>query len=113
MSWFSEKTPEAAKAFSELRNSIYKEGALDKRTKELISVAASTLMRCEPCTEIHAQRAKKLGATDEMIAEAVVCAMFVAAGSQLSWSDVYDRILDKESEENIKTEKSTECGTGK
>lgn len=109
MSWFGEKTPDAAKAFSELRNSVYKEGALDKRTKELISVAASTLMRCETCTEIHAQRAKKLGATDEMIAEAVVCAMFVAAGSQLSWSDVYERILDKGRDEKTKTEKSEGC----
>ena len=69
MSWFNEKTPDAANAFSELRNSVYKEGALDLRTKELISIAASVLMRCERCTEIHAQRAKKLGATDEMIAK--------------------------------------------
>ena len=95
MSWFNEKTPDVAKAFSELRNSVYKEGALDIRTKELISIAASVLMRCERCTEIHAQRAKKLGATDEMIAEAVACAMFVAAGSQLSWSDVYEKIMEK------------------
>jgi AhpD family alkylhydroperoxidase len=96
LSWFNEKTPEVAKGFSELRNSVYKEGALDQRTKELISVAASTLMRCERCTQIHAERAKKQGATDEMIAEAVVCAMFVAAGSQLSWSEVYDRILGED-----------------
>jgi AhpD family alkylhydroperoxidase len=96
LSWFNERTPEVAKVFSELRNSVYKESALDQRTKELISVAASTLMRCERCTQIHAERAKKQGATDEMIAEAVVCAMFVAAGSQLSWSNVYDRILGKD-----------------
>ncbi len=99
MSWFNEKTPEIAKTFSELRNSVYKEGALDQRTKELISVAASALMRCERCTQIHAERAKKQGATDEMIAESVVCAMFVAAGSQLSWSEVYDRILGKGSDD--------------
>ncbi len=94
MTWFSEKTPDAARAFSELRNSVYKEGARDQRTKELISVAASTLMRCERCTQIHSQRAKKQGATDEMIAEAVVCAMFVATGSQLSWSGVYEKIFE-------------------
>ena len=93
MSWFSEKMPDTARAFSELRDSVYKEGALDLRTKELISIAAAVLMRCERCTEIHAERAKKHGATDEQIAETVACAMFVAAGSQLSWSDVYDRIM--------------------
>ncbi|MDD5474038.1 MAG: carboxymuconolactone decarboxylase family protein [Candidatus Methanoperedens sp.] len=95
MSWFNEKTPAVAGAFAELRNAVYKEGALDLRTKELISVAASVLMRCERCTEIHAERAKKQGATDEQIAEAVACAMFVAAGSQLSWSEVYERIIEK------------------
>ncbi len=93
MSWFNEKTPEVAKAFADMRNAVYKEGALDGRTKELISIAASVLMRCERCTEIHAERARKHGATDEQIAEAVACAMFVAAGSQLSWSDVYEKIL--------------------
>lgn len=94
MSWFAEKTPDVAKAFGELRNAVYKEeGALDLRTKELISIAASVLMRCERCTEIHAERARKQGATDEQIAEAVACAMFVAAGSQLSWSEVYERIF--------------------
>ncbi len=101
MSWFNEKTPEVAKAFVEMRNSVYKEGALDARTKELISIAASVLMRCERCTEIHAQRARKQGATDEQIAEAVACAMFVAAGSQLSWSDVYERIMG---EKRVETE---------
>jgi AhpD family alkylhydroperoxidase len=93
MSWFVEKTPEVAKVFSELRSSVYKEGALDARTKELISIAASVLMRCEKCTEIHAQRARKNGATDEQIAEAIACAMFVAAGSQLSWSEVYEKVF--------------------
>lgn len=93
MSWFSEKTPDVAKAFSELRNEVYKEGALDVRTKELISVAASVLMRCESCVEVHSERAKKYGATNEQIAEAVACAMFVAAGSQKGWTKVYDRIF--------------------
>ncbi len=97
MSWFSEKTPEVAEAFSEMRIAVYNEGALDLRTKELISVAASVLMRCERCTEIHAERAKKQGATDEQIAEAIACAMFVAAGSQLSWSEVYERIMGERS----------------
>lgn len=29
MSWFSEKTPEVAKAFAEMRTAVYKDGALD------------------------------------------------------------------------------------
>lgn len=36
----------------------------------------------------------KEGATNEQIAEAIACAMFVVAWSQLSLSDVYDRLLN-------------------
>ena len=93
MSWFNEKIPEVAKAFADMRDATYKEGALDVKTKELISIASSVLMRCEKCTEIHIERAKKNGATDEQIAETIACAMFVAAGSQLSWSTIYDKII--------------------
>ena len=93
MSWFNEKIPDVAKAFADMRNATYKEGALDIKTKELISIASSILMRCEKCTEIHIGRAKTNGATDEQIAETIACAMFVAAGSQLSWSTIYDKII--------------------
>lgn len=93
MSWFNEKIPEVAKAFAEMRSATYKEGALDIKTKELISIASSILMRCEKCTEIHMERAKTNGVTDEQIAETIACAMFVAAGSQLSWSTIYDKII--------------------
>ncbi|MCX9014799.1 MAG: carboxymuconolactone decarboxylase family protein [Candidatus Methanoperedens sp.] len=47
MGWFNEKTPDVAKAFAGLKDAVYSEGALDARTKELISMAASVLMRCE------------------------------------------------------------------
>lgn len=53
-------------------------------------------MRCEICTEIHAERAKKYGIFNEQIAEEVACAMFMAAGSHLSWSEVYDRIIKEQ-----------------
>lgn len=95
MSWFVDKTPEIAKAFAELRDVTYEDGSLDKKTKELISIAASIIMRCESCTEIHVSRAKKYGATDEQIAETIACTMFVAAGSQLYWSKIYDTKIFK------------------
>lgn len=105
MSWFKDKIPETAKAFTELRDATYKDGALDSKTKELISIAASVLMRCEECIEIHTTRARKHGVTDEQIAEAISCAMFVAAGSQLSWSPIYDSFIFNDKEEKNKDEK--------
>ncbi len=93
MSWLNEKIPDMTKAYIDMIDATYKKGALDIKTKELISTASSILMRCEKCTKIHVERAKKNGATDEQIAEAIACAMFVAAGSQLSWGTIYDKIV--------------------
>lgn len=93
MSWFNEKLPETAKAFAKMRESLFKDSALDVKTKELIAVASSTLMRCENCTKAHAERAMQHGANKEQIAEAVGVAMFVASGSQIFWNDVYEDII--------------------
>ena len=40
MGWFEERLPKTKEAFAKLREIIYKDGALDVKTKELISVAA-------------------------------------------------------------------------
>ena len=93
MAWFNERIPETMDAFGELRETIYKDGALDVKTKEIISVVTGGLMRCESCVKIHSKRAKEHGATEDEIAEAIAVAMFVAAGSQLNWTRVYDEIM--------------------
>jgi AhpD family alkylhydroperoxidase len=93
MPWHSERLPETMEAFSKLRETIFKNGALDVKTKELISVTAAVLMRCEFCVQIHSKRAKEQGATEDEIAEAISVAMFVAAGSQLHWTDSYEEIM--------------------
>ncbi|KXS40382.1 MAG: alkylhydroperoxidase like protein, AhpD family, partial [Methanolobus sp. T82-4] len=56
-------------------------------------IASAVLVRCEKCVEIHSQRALDNGATKDEIAEAISVAMFIAGGSQLHWTDVYDSIL--------------------
>lgn len=56
MSFLEKNIPETAEAFNEMRDSILKDGALDSRTKELIAVASSVLMRCEHCTELHSKK---------------------------------------------------------
>lgn len=93
MTWFNERLPETMDAFVKLRESIFQDGALDVKTKELISVAAASLMRCEPCVQIHSKRAQDNGAAADEIAEAISVAMFIAAGSQLHWTNSYEEIL--------------------
>ena len=57
-------------------------------------------MRSERHTKIHAERAKKHGATDEQIAEAVACAMFMAVKN-----DVLERLIEDVRELNEETKK--------
>jgi AhpD family alkylhydroperoxidase len=104
MSFLNEILPETAEAFGQMRNSIFKDGFLDIKTKELIAIASSVLMRCQFCVDVHSQRAVSAGATKEEIAEAISVAMFVAAGSQIGWTNVYgeniyNKIFDKDTEE--------------
>jgi AhpD family alkylhydroperoxidase len=108
MSFLNEILPETAEAYGQLR----KDSFLDVKTKELIAIASSVLMRCQFCVNAHSQRAAAAGATKEEIAEAISVAMFVAAGSQIGWTNVYsdniyDKIFKKDAEDDAKED---ECG---
>lgn len=45
------------------------EGALDKKTKELLGLCVSLAMRCDSCVKYHIDEAVKAGATETEIVE--------------------------------------------
>jgi AhpD family alkylhydroperoxidase len=101
MPFMNEILPDTAEAFGKLRNSIFKDAFLDVKTKELIAVASAVLMRCQFCVDVHSQRAIAAGAAKEELAEAIAVAIFVAAGSQVGWTNtygesIYDKIFEKD-----------------
>jgi AhpD family alkylhydroperoxidase len=55
----------------------YEEGALDVRTKELLGLAASTVLRCDDCITYHLVRCVEEGADDDEIMEALNVALVV------------------------------------
>lgn len=116
MSFLDEMLPDTAEAFGKLRESIFEGGELDRKTKELIAIASSVLMRCQFCVDAHSQRALAHGASKKEIAEAIAVAMFIAGGSQLGWTNIYTENVygfifeEKKSEE---TENEKECCCGK
>lgn len=109
MSFLNEMLPETAEAFGQMRNSIFKDGYLDIKTKELIAIASSVLMRCQFCVDAHSQRAITAGATKEEIAEAISVAMFIAAGSQIGWTNIYSESIYDKIFENDKEKKDCSC----
>ena len=66
----------------------YKKTKIDRKTKELIAIAASLGFRCQGCLNGHLKKAKKFGATPEEISESIAIAMGVAAASVVDLTDV-------------------------
>jgi AhpD family alkylhydroperoxidase len=41
----------------------YQDGALDKKTKEMLGLCASLVLRCDDCVKYHLEKCKELGVT--------------------------------------------------
>ena len=65
------------KRFWALDGRAYEAGALDERTKELLGLATSAVLRCDDCVTYHAIRCIQLGLTDEELLEALNVALVV------------------------------------
>jgi AhpD family alkylhydroperoxidase len=65
------------KRFFALDARTYEDGALDARTKELLGLAASTVLRCDDCITYHLIRCVEEGADDDEIVEALNVALVV------------------------------------
>ena len=49
------------KRFFNLDTAAYREGALDKKTKELLGLVASTVLRCNDCIDYHLDQCVEIG----------------------------------------------------
>jgi AhpD family alkylhydroperoxidase len=58
------------KRFFALDTRCYEPGALDARTKELLGLVASLVLRCDDCITYHVVRCKEEGVTDPEFFEA-------------------------------------------
>jgi AhpD family alkylhydroperoxidase len=66
--------------FGKLDDSVYSEGAIPKRFKELTGLAISVLTRCEECVMYHIQGCLTENATKEQVIEAIKLGV-IAGGS--------------------------------
>ena len=58
-------------------NAYAEGGALDKRTKELLGLVASAVLRCDDCIRYHLEACHKLGMTKEEVVESLGIATLV------------------------------------
>lgn len=81
-----ELAPEADDAFRAFSKAVLADGALDKRTKQLIAVAVAHVTQCPWCIEGHVKGARREGATPEQIMEAIWVAAEMRAGAAFAHS---------------------------
>lgn len=90
--------PEAMKAFSQLGQAALAPGALDTKTKELMALAISVAVRCDPCVTYHASAAQRQGATREELAETMALAVYMGAGPSAMYAaqtlEAFDQYAD-------------------
>jgi AhpD family alkylhydroperoxidase len=72
----------------------YKPSVLDRKTKELVAIAASLTAKCQGCLDGHITKALKFGATREEIGETIAIAIGVGAASVVDMSDIAAKNLD-------------------
>ena len=65
------------KRFFNLDTAAYRDGALDGRTKELLGLVASAVLRCNDCIDYHLVQCVRAGFSDAEIHDALNVALVV------------------------------------
>jgi AhpD family alkylhydroperoxidase len=78
--------PDVMHAFSALAQSATKDGALDKKTKELIALALGIAGHCDGCIGFHVQKLIELGVTREEFLEMLSMAIYMGGGPSLMYA---------------------------
>ena len=79
-------TPDVMKAFSMLAQAATKDGALDKKTKELIALALGIAAHCDGCIGFHVQSLIKLGTTRAELEDMLGMTVYMGGGPSLMYA---------------------------
>jgi len=78
--------PDVMKAFNDLARAATRDGALDRKTKELIALTLGVAAHCDPCIGFHAKALVQLGTTRAELEEALGMAVYMGGGPSLMYS---------------------------
>jgi AhpD family alkylhydroperoxidase len=78
--------PDTMQAFSALAQAATRNGALDRKTKELIALALGVAARCDGCIGFHTEALVKLGAKRQEVEETLAMAVYMGGGPSLMYA---------------------------
>ncbi|MGE3770650.1 MAG: carboxymuconolactone decarboxylase family protein [Bdellovibrionales bacterium] len=87
--------PDTLKGFYDMSGAATKDGALSKKTKEMIALAIGVANRCDGCIGFHAKALRDLGATREEVAEVLGMAIYMGGGPSLMYAADALRAFDQ------------------
>ena len=90
--------PDVMKSFGGLHQAGTATGALDAKTKELMALAISVVVRCDDCIAYHIHDAIEAGASREELADAIGVAILMGGGPSMIYAthaiEAVDQFLD-------------------
>jgi AhpD family alkylhydroperoxidase len=78
--------PDTMQGFSALAQAATRDGALDKKTKELMALALGVAARCDGCIGFHVEALVRLRATRMEIEETLGMAVYMGGGPSLMYA---------------------------
>lgn len=84
----TELAPATAAAFKAFSDSVFADGALSGKTKDLIAVAVAHVTQCPYCIRGHTASALRKGATQQEVMEAIWVAAEMRAGGAYAHSNL-------------------------
>jgi len=98
-----ELVPDTLTAFGQLSRAAQDQGALDRKTKELIALAVSVASRCDGCIGYHARGARNAGASRQEVAESLAVAIQLGGGPSVNYAADALRAYDQFAPSGIDT----------
>lgn len=86
-------------AFRQFSDAVFRDGALPRKTKQLIAVAVAHVTQCPYCIQGHTKAATRDGARPEEIMEAIWVAAEMRAGGAFAHSVIALDTLDSTAEQ--------------
>ncbi|MEA1993042.1 MAG: carboxymuconolactone decarboxylase family protein [Euryarchaeota archaeon] len=68
---------QSVKRFYNLDSRVYEDGSLSAKTKEMLGLVASLVLRCDDCVMYHIYQCKEEGVTDEELEEVMAIGLIV------------------------------------
>jgi AhpD family alkylhydroperoxidase len=88
--------PDVDAAFRAFTRSVFREGSLPRKTKELIAVAVAHVTQCPYCIRGHTRSARRSGATPQEIMEASWVAAEMRSGAAFAHATLALEALEEE-----------------